>query len=56
MLLSLWQGRAGVAPGAWHARLLEPDARVQDFDNPFELVRYLTRPDPPPEPGTGGLR
>ncbi len=43
LLLSLWG-----APGkGWHARLVGPDAAVHEFDSPFELARFLTRPPLP---------
>jgi hypothetical protein len=39
MLLSLW------APPAarWHARLVDTEARIHEFDNPFELARFVAR-------------
>lgn len=53
MLLSL-----SAATGTeWHARLVDADATVHDFDSPFELARFLATgfvrlpPGPP-----GGLR
>lgn len=59
MLLSLWRG----ADRSWHARLVDSEARVHDFDSPFELARHLYAPPPPQPPaaaadqaGGGGLR
>lgn len=46
MLLSLWRG--GDQP--WHARLVDTEARVHDFDSPFELARHLFAPAPQPAP------
>jgi hypothetical protein len=40
MLLSLWAPPA--AP--WHARLVSADARVHEFDSPFELARFVAQP------------
>lgn len=37
MLLSVW----AEASQPWHARIVMPDARTQDFSSPFELARYL---------------
>lgn len=60
MLLSLW------APPAarWHARLVEADAHVHEFESPFELARFLAQPAsappqstlPTPAPAGSGLR
>jgi hypothetical protein len=41
MLLSLWQ-QDGTR---WHARLIDADASVHDFDSPFELARNLSAPE-----------
>lgn len=40
MLLSLWSPPA--AP--WRARLVGADARVHEFDSPFELARFVAQP------------
>jgi hypothetical protein len=50
--LALW-----AAPGVvWHARLVDADASVHEFDSPFELARFLAQaPAAPPREG-GGLR
>lgn len=52
MLLSLWCS----AGQPWRARIVDGDARVHDFDSPFELARFVCVPAPaplptPPEPG-----
>ncbi len=40
MLLSLW-----APPGTpWRARLVGADARVHEFDSPFELARFVAQP------------
>ena len=58
LLLSLWS-RAGEP---WHARIVDTEARVHDFDSPFELARHLYAPATrPPDAaadraGSGGLR
>ena len=52
MLLSLWCS----ARGPWHARLVDGDARVHDFDSPFELARHLCAPPVTDEPAGRGLR
>ncbi len=54
LLLSLWS-RAGEP---WHARIVDTEARVHDFDSPFELARYLCAPvvPRPTSPEEGGLR
>lgn len=60
LLLSLWRG----ADLSWHARLVDSEARVHDFDSPFELARHLYAPAPQPRPpdaapdpaGGAGLR
>lgn len=61
MLLSLWRG----SDRSWHARLVDTDARVHEFDSPFELARHLYAPGPRPDVadpsapapgGAGGLR
>lgn len=58
MLLSLWS-----PPGSrWHARLVEADAHVHEFDSPFELARFLAQARPDAAPASnqssegGGLR
>lgn len=52
MLLSLW-----CHPGEpWRARIVDSEARVHDFDSPFELARYLCNPAPPTESAGEGLR
>jgi hypothetical protein len=53
MLLCLW-----VAPGRpWHARLVATDARVFEFDSPFELARFLAHtPRRAPTGSDQGLR
>lgn len=52
MLLSLWRQDAH-----WHARLVDADASVREFDNPFELARYLcSNEHHTPYPPKGGLR
>lgn len=52
MLLSLWS-----APGAgWHARLVEADAQVHDFDSPLQLARFLAAAGVPLTRDSGGLR
>lgn len=40
MLLSLW----GPPAAPWHARLVGADARVHEFDSPFELARFVAQP------------
>lgn len=54
LLLSLWS-RAGEP---WHARIVDTEACVHDFDSPFELARYLCAPavPQPGPPQEGGLR
>lgn len=53
MLLSLWQQD----DAHWHARLVEADASVREFDNPFELARYLSSAErQTPHPPKSGLR
>lgn len=53
LLLGLWLAESG----RWHVRLVEPDARVHEFDSPFELARFLAQRRRPPEPGLpDGLR
>jgi len=46
MLLTLW------APPAarWHARLVETDAQVHEFESPFELARFLAQAASPSAP------
>lgn len=40
----------------WHARAEWGDRFQREFDNPFELARFVARlPEPPPR-GPGGLR
>lgn len=52
MLLALWCN-----PGQpWRARVVDAEARVHDFDSPFELARFLCAPAPPPTRLEGGLR
>lgn len=50
-LLTVWCPR----PGEFAARVVLADGTLRDFDNPFELLRFLARPTPPPAP-TPGLR
>jgi len=55
MLLSVWSD----AGGAWHARLVLPDAQQQEFDSPFELAQFLSqapRKASRAAAGPGGLR
>ena len=53
LLLSLW-ARDGVH---WRVRLVGPDARVHEFDSPFELARFLAQtPRPLRDDLPGGLR
>lgn len=53
MLLSLWRQD----DTHWHARLVDADASVREFDNPFELARYLSSAErQTPLPPKGGLR
>jgi hypothetical protein len=51
LLLSVWCTR----PGEFAARAVLADGSVRDFKDPFELVRFLSRPLPPTAP-TPGLR
>ena len=51
LLLSVWCSR----PGEFAARAVLDDGSVRDFRDPFELVRFLSRPAPPAGP-TPGLR
>ncbi|MEO8125036.1 MAG: hypothetical protein ABI633_13395 [Burkholderiales bacterium] len=52
MLLSLWRRDSN-----WHARLVDADASVREFDSPFELARYLCLYEhQAPHPPKGGLR
>ncbi len=50
-LLTVWSPR----PGEFAARAVLADGTLRDFDNPFELVRFLAQPAPAPPP-TPGLR
>jgi hypothetical protein len=54
LLLSVWCPR----PGEFAARAVLADGTLRDFDNPFELVRFLSAPPPPtgPAAATQGLR
>ncbi len=55
MLLSVWSD----AGGAWHARLVLPDAQQQEFNSPFELAQFLSqapRKASRAAAGPGGLR
>ncbi len=53
MLLCVWQDAAA----GWHARLVMPDARAQEFTSPFDLALFLSRSlRAPPRAGVGGLR
>ena len=53
LTLTVWADPA--AP--WHARAVLADATTLEFENPFELARFLSWPGPPaPRPGGGGLR
>ena len=59
MLLSVWPGADAGATARWHARIVLPDARMRDFESPFELAQFLSRAlRQPAEPGqgSGGLR
>jgi len=59
MLLSVWLGADVATTAGWHARIVLPDARMREFDSPFELAQFLSRPPRQPvEPGqvSGGLR
>ena len=59
MLLSVWAGVDARKAAGWHARIVLPDARVHDFESPFELAQFLSRAlREPAEPGqgSGGLR
>lgn len=53
LLLTVWCPR----PGTFAARAVLADGSLRDFDSPFELVRFLSRPPgpsparPPPTPG-----
>lgn len=55
MLLSLWCH----AGQPWRARIVDGNARMRDFDSPFELARHLcslaaqARPDSDPPAATG---
>jgi hypothetical protein len=51
LLLTVWCPR----PGEFVARALLPDGTLREFTSPFELVRFLARPEPPP-PAAPGLR
>jgi hypothetical protein len=56
LLLTVWCPR----PGHFAARAVLADGTLRDFDNPFELVRFLSRPLPvegeAPGPASPGLR
>lgn len=56
MLLTVWCPR----PGTFAARAVLADGSLRDFDSPFELVRFLSRPAPDGSaasaPATPGLR
>ena len=53
LTLTVWADPA--AP--WHARAVLADATTLEFENPFELARFLSWPLPPtPRDGGGGLR
>lgn len=56
LLLTVWCPR----PGMFAARAVLADGSLRDFDSPFELVRFLSRPPPGPAPAsappTAGLR
>ncbi|MFO1329426.1 MAG: hypothetical protein U1F56_18850 [Rubrivivax sp.] len=52
MLLSLWCS----ARGPWRARLVDSEARVHEFDSPFELARHLCTVAVPAAPAGPGLR
>lgn len=59
MLLSVWPAADAGPAGAWHARIVLPDARTREFGSPFELAQFLShalRQPAPPGQGTGGLR
>jgi hypothetical protein len=52
LTLTVWADPA--AP--WHARAVLADATTLEFENPFELARFLSWPVPPPPRAGGGLR
>ena len=55
MLLSVWLAGGG----AWHARIVLPDAQLREFTSPFELAQYLGQLPHAllrPATGTRGLR
>lgn len=55
MLLSVWLTDAGTS-GGWHARIVMSDARTREFESPFELAQFLSRPmRQPTEPGPGSM-
>lgn len=37
MLLSVWRA----VDGAWHARIVLPDAQRHEFTSPFDLAQFL---------------
>lgn len=43
LLLTVWSPR----PGEFAARAVLADGSLLDFDNPFELVRFLAAPPAP---------
>lgn len=51
LLMTVWCPR----PGEFAARVVLADGTLHDFDSPFELLRFLSRPTSPPAP-TPGLR
>lgn len=51
LLLTVWCPRAGT----FAARAVLADGSSREFDNPFELVRFLAAP-PVPAAGGKGLR
>jgi hypothetical protein len=51
LLLSVWVPRAGV----FTARAILADGSTFDFDNPFELVRFLAAAPLPPDPSNADL-
>ena len=59
MLLSVWLADGG----AWHARIVLPDAQLHEFTSPFDLAQFLSqlprallRPLLQPVAGAAGLR